>query len=306
MADIKKELVWAPSKVLGGKVRESPLEYCPGCLYGVFENILAETIEEMGIKETTIGCSDIGCSQTMLRGSLGGAGGPAGMDFDNIGGLHGRALANAVAAKRCNPGCLVFSLQGDGALAGIGAQHWIGALNRGEKITAILLNNAAYGMTGGQIAPTTLLGQRTTSTPWGRLPEQGWGFPTHPAEISAQFRGTAYSARVALNTPANFTRAKKALRTAFERQMAGVGFTFVEFLSSCPTDWQKEPIPALKFLTDKMIKEFPLGEFKNLTKIEYEIDPEVAASGRTGGLRVESMKASERISTDTKPSTSAR
>ncbi|MBI4216916.1 MAG: 2-oxoglutarate oxidoreductase [Chloroflexi bacterium] len=280
------------------------MEYCPGCTYGVFENILTETIQEMGLKEETIGVTGIGCSQTMLRGS-GMGGGAGGMDFDNIGGLHGRALMGAVAAKRCNPKCLVFSIQGDGALAGIGSQHWLGAMIRGEKITAILLNNAVYGMTGGQVAPTTLLGLRTVSTPWGRDPEK-WGFPIHAAETAATFRGVAYSARVALNSPQNFTRAKKALRTAFEKQRAGVGMSFVEFLSACPTDWQKEPVAALKFLGDKMIKEFPLGEFKNVDKIEYEIDPEVAASGRTGGLRVESARESEKSSTDTTPSSSKR
>lgn len=259
---------YTKSPILGKGVNMFP--YCPGCGYGVFENVLAETIEEMGLADRVIGISDIGCSQGMLRQ----------MEFDNLGGLHGRALLQACAVKRCNPEAVVFSLQGDGAMTAIGAQHWIGAMTRAEKVTALFLNNASFGMTGGQFAPTTLLGLRTTSVPQGRDPQK-WGFPIHASEIAAQFQGTAYAARVALNSAVNFTRAKRALRTALERQMAGVGYTQVEFISMCPTDWVLEPLEAVKFSQEKMQKEFPLGEFKNVDKIEYEIDPEVAKRGRS-------------------------
>jgi 2-oxoglutarate ferredoxin oxidoreductase subunit beta len=173
----------------------------------------------------------------------------------------------ATAIKRSYPDNIVFTVQGDGGLLSIGADPLLGALNRAEKITIIMLNNAVYGTTGGQMAPTSLVGQKTTTTPQGRDVLQT-GFPTHAAEMIATFRGVAYSARGALNNPYNYERTKGYVKTAFQKQMNKVGFTFVEILCACPSNWRLSPTDSLKWIEGKMIPEFPLGEFKSLSRIE--------------------------------------
>jgi len=174
------------------------------------------------------------------------------------------------AIKRIHPDAVVFTVQGDGDLGAIGLGCFMNALLRAENLTTIFLNNGTYGMTGGQMAPTTLLGQRTTTTEAGR-DARASGFPTHGAELAAIMPGVAYSARVTVHTAANFQRAKKALRTAFQKQIDGIGYGFVEFLSACPQVWRMDPIECLRFIDEDMIAEYPLGEFKNVDSIDYRI-----------------------------------
>ncbi len=173
----------------------------------------------------------------------------------------------ATALKRLHPDAVLITCQGDGDLAAIGLGAFLNALQRGEKLTTILLNNAGYGTTGGQMAPTTLLGQVTTTSPMGRDPET-MGYPIHVAELVTQFKGLVYSARVTVHTPANFRRAKKAMKTALEKQINGVGYSFVEFISACPPNWKLTPVECQTFLSEKMLAEYPLGVFKDVDKIE--------------------------------------
>ncbi len=252
--DVVKQVVCAPPKLkLPG-----PHHHCPGCHYGIILRLLCEVIEELGIEGQAIGITGGGCSARWV----------AYLDVDMAGGIHGPGVAIATAIKRIYPETIVFTIQGDGELGAIGLGSFMAALLRGEKLTTIYLNNACYGTTGGQMAPTTLLGMRTTTTPQGRDPRTT-GFPFHGAELAASMRGTAYSGRVSVHTPANRQRAKKALRAAFQRQIEGVGYTLVEFLSPCPPNWQLSPSDCLTFIEEKMIAEYPLGEFKNVAQIDY-------------------------------------
>lgn len=234
-----------------------PLHHCPGCHYGIVMRLLCEVIEELGIEGRTIGISGGGCSGRWV----------AHIDVDMTGGPHGPGIAIATAIKRIHPQAIVFTVQGDGELGAIGLGFFMAAMLRGERITTVYLNNACYGTTGGQMAPTTLLGMRTTTTPEGRDP-QTTGFPFHGAEIAASMRGTAYSARVSVHTPLNYQRAKKALKTAFQKQIEGVGYSIVEFLAACPPNWRLSPEECLGFIEEEMLAEYPLGEFKNVDSLD--------------------------------------
>jgi len=231
--------------------------YCPGCHQPLAARTIAEVLEELGMGDRTIGVFDIGCNSFLL-GLL---------DIDAILTPHGRPPDMATAVKRVHPDNIVFTVQGDGGLLSIGADPLLGALTRAEKITIIMLNNAVYGTTGGQMAPTSLVGQKTTTTPQGRDMTQT-GFPAHAAEMIATFKGAAYSARGAFNTPANYQRTRRYIKTAFQKQMNKVGLSFVEVLCACPANWRLSPTESLNWIEEKMIPEFPLGEFKNVAKIE--------------------------------------
>jgi 2-oxoglutarate ferredoxin oxidoreductase subunit beta len=225
--------------------------YCPGCTHGIAHRLIAEVIDEMGVREDTIGVAPVGCSVFAYN--------YFNMDFAEA--AHGRAPAMATGIKRVNPDKIVFTYQGDGDLASIGAAEILHAAGRGEHITVIFINNAIYGMTGGQMAPTTLPGQRTTSSPMGRDIELH-GFPMKMCEILSQTDGAAYIVRRSLHDVANIRKAKKALRNAFEAQKQGLGFSMVELLSSCPTNWGIAPEDALKWIESHMVPVYPLGDYK--------------------------------------------
>jgi 2-oxoglutarate/2-oxoacid ferredoxin oxidoreductase subunit beta len=228
-----------------------PTHYCPGCTHGIAHRLIAEVIDEMGVREETIGVASVGCSVFSYRYFA--------VDFAQA--AHGRAPAVATGLKRARPDELVFTYQGDGDLASIGAAEILHAAVRGENVTVFFVNNAIYGMTGGQMAPTTLPGQRTTSSPGGR-DAVGTGAPLRMSELLAQVDGSAYVVRRSLHDVVQIRRAKKAIRTAFEVQRRGLGFSMVELLSSCPTNWGVKPEAALAFIRDEMVPAFPLGDFK--------------------------------------------
>jgi 2-oxoglutarate/2-oxoacid ferredoxin oxidoreductase subunit beta len=228
-----------------------PTHYCPGCTHGIAHRLIAEVLDEMGLREETIGVASVGCSVFSYRYFA--------VDFAQA--AHGRAPAMATGLKRTHPDQLVFTYQGDGDLASIGAAEILHAAVRGENITVFFVNNAIYGMTGGQAAPTTLPGQRTASTPKGRA-TVGSGAPLRMSELLAQVDGTAYVARRSLHDVVQIRRAKKAIRQAFEVQRRGLGLSMVELLSSCPTNWGVAPEAALAFIRDEMVPAFPLGDFK--------------------------------------------
>ncbi len=231
--------------------------WCPGCHYGIIARLIAEAIDELGVGGSTIGVSPVGCSLAMHEY----------LEVDFADALHGRAPAVATGVKRVHGGdTLVFTIQGDGDLCAIGMGDAVNAAARAENITIIFLNNTNYGTTGGQLAPTTLLGQVTSTTPDGRQSDST-GYPVHMAELMATMKGVTYSARWAVNNAANFRRAKKAVKEAFQKQLGGQGFTFVELLSACPPNWHKTPQDALAWIADRVIAEFPLGEFKNVERI---------------------------------------
>jgi 2-oxoglutarate ferredoxin oxidoreductase subunit beta len=225
--------------------------YCPGCTHGVAHRLIAEVIDEMGVREQTIGVAPVGCAVFMY-------------DYFNIDfaeAAHGRAPAMATGLKRVSPDKIIFTYQGDGDLASIGAGEIMHVAGRGENITVIFINNAIYGMTGGQMAPTTLPGQRTTSTPIGRDVESH-GFPMQMCEILSQLQGSAYIVRRSLHDVAHIRRAKKAIRQAFEVQRQGIGFSMVELLSNCPTNWGMSAEESLSWIEEHMLPVFPLGDYK--------------------------------------------
>ena len=226
--------------------------YCPGCGHGIIHRLLGEVIDELGIREKTVGIAPVGCAVLLYDY----------FNLDMIEAAHGRPPAVATGLKRANPENIVFTYQGDGDLAAIGIAEIIHAANRGEVITVIFVNNAVYGMTGGQMAPTTLIGQRTATTPAGRETSTA-GYPLKVAEMLASLPGTVYVNRAAVNNPANIAQAKKALHLAFELQMKGLGLSLVEILSPCPSYWRLTPRESMKWLEEKMIPYFPLGEIKN-------------------------------------------
>lgn len=228
--------------------------YCPGCGHGIAHRIVGEVIDELGIREKTIGTAPVGCSVLLYDY----------FDLDVIECAHGRIPAVATAMKRVLPDRIVFTYQGDGDLAAIGTNETIHAANRGENITVIFINNAVYGMTGGQMAPTTMMGQKTTTTPAGRGKNQE-GHPLKVCELLSSLDGVAYLERVSLGSPADIIKAKKAIKKSFEAQMKGKGFSLVEVLSMCPTDWKLTPKKALDFVNNDMKKAFPLGVFKDNT-----------------------------------------
>ena len=225
--------------------------YCPGCTHGISHRIIAEVLDEMGIREKTIGVAPVGCSVFAYNY----------FNCDFVEAAHGRAPAMATGIKRVLPDKTVFTYQGDGDLASIGMAEIMHVAARGENITVIFINNAIYGMTGGQMAPTTLPGMKTTSSPLGRDVEMT-GFPIRMSEVLATMDGSGYIVRRSLHKPATIRKAKKAIRTAFEVQQRGLGFSLVELLSTCPTNWKLTPQEAMEFVQENMIPVFPLGDFK--------------------------------------------
>ena len=238
--------VFEKTKVLTDEV----MHFCPGCTHGIAHRLVAEVIDEMGLQDQAIGVVPVGCAAPSYKY----------FNTDVMQAAHGRAPAVATGAKRVHPDKLVFTYQGDGDLASIGAAEIVHAANRGEKITAIFINNAIYGMTGGQMAPTTLVGQVTTTSPYGRDPEL-CGQPIRMSEMLSQLYGAAYIERVSLHNVANVIKAKKAIRKAFETQMARKGFSMVEILSTCPTNWGMTPVESLKWVQDNMVPYYPLGVY---------------------------------------------
>jgi len=225
--------------------------YCPGCTHGIAHRLVAEVIDEMGIREKTIGVAPVGCSVFAYNYFA----------TDFVEAAHGRAPAMATGIKRVLPNNIVFTYQGDGDLASIGMAEIMHAAARGENLTVVFINNAIYGMTGGQMAPTTLPGMITTSSPGGRDVES-MGYPIRMAEILATMDGAGYIVRRSLHNPANIRKSKKAIRMAFETQERGLGFSMVELLSSCPTNWKITPVESLAFIEDHMVPAFPLGDYK--------------------------------------------
>ena len=230
--------------------------FCPGCDHGIAVRLVAELLDEFNLREKTISSTSVGCSVFIYDF----------IDIDCVEAPHGRALASATGVKRAQPDKFVFTYSGDGDFASIGLAESMHTALRGEKITSICINNTTYGMTGGQLGPTTMMGQKTTTSPTGRNKEY-FGYPIKIAEQIALCGGTAFSARVALDTVAHINQAKKALRKAFEVQLKGLGFGFVEFLATCPTNWKMTPQEAHVRVREEMIPVFPLGVFKDLTNI---------------------------------------
>lgn len=225
-----------------------PFHYCPGCTHGIAHRLVAECIDELGMQDKTVGIAPVGCSVFAYKY----------FNVDMMEAAHGRAPAVATGIKRTNPDLLVFTYQGDGDLASIGTAEIVHAAARGENFTTIFINNAIYGMTGGQMAPTTLVGQKTTTSPYGRQ-EGVQGRPIRMAEILAETDGAYYIERTSLHNVANVVKTKKAIKKAFEYQMQGKGFSMVEILSTCPTNWGMQPTEALGWLEQSMIPVYPLG-----------------------------------------------
>jgi 2-oxoglutarate ferredoxin oxidoreductase subunit beta len=234
---------------------DRPTHYCPGCHHGTAHRIVAECLEDMGLVEKTICVSSIGCSVFIYNY----------LSVDTVEAPHGRAPAVATGVKRARPDKFVFTYQGDGDLASIGMAEIMHCANRGERISVVFVNNTVYGMTGGQMAPTTLIGQKTTTCPGGRCRERE-GLPIRMAEIIASLGGVVYSERVAVDSVKNVVRAKKAVRRSFEIQEKGLGFSFVEVLATCPTNWRMTPVQANERIANEMIPYFPLGVFKDISK----------------------------------------
>lgn len=235
-------------------LKRTPYHYCPGCGHSVIHRILMEVVDEMKIRDRAIGIPPPGCSVFAHHY----------FDVDMVESAHGRGAAVGTGIKRAFPDAIVFTYQGDGDLAAIGTAETIHAANRGERITAIFVNNAVYGMTGGQMAPTTLLNQRTTTTPYGRDMKLE-GHPIKMSEILGLIDGAAYVERTAVNSPANIRKAKKAIRKAFQAQIDDLGFSVVEILSPCPTNWRMGPLESWQWIDEEMTKVFPLGVVKDVT-----------------------------------------
>ncbi len=229
------------------------MHYCPGCGHSITHRLIAELLDEMELQDKAICIPPPGCSVLAYNY----------LDIDMVEAPHGRGAAVATGIKRVRPDCLVFSYQGDGDLAAIGTAETLHAANRGEFVTAIFVNNAVYAMTGGQMAPTTLSGQKTTTSPYGRNPQTD-GKPIKMSEILSAFDGTSYIERVAVNNPKNIRRTKKAIRKAFEHQIDKKGFSLVEILSPCPINWKMDPLKACEWIDEVMTKEFPLGVIKEV------------------------------------------
>lgn len=242
------EKVYERPKTLKDKV----MHYCPGCGHGVSHRLVMEIVEELGIQNNTVGVAPVGCSVFAYYY----------MDVDMQEAAHGRACAVATGIKRMMPDHYVFTYQGDGDLAAIGTNETIHACNRGENITVVFINNAIYGMTGGQMAPTTLIGQTATTCPFGRE-QVANGYPIRMSELVAQLPGTIYVERVAVNTPARVRKAKKALTKAFKSQELKKGTSFVEIISNCPSNWKMTPVESNKWLDENMLSYYPLGLYKD-------------------------------------------
>jgi 2-oxoglutarate ferredoxin oxidoreductase subunit beta len=226
--------------------------YCPGCGHGIIHRLVAESIDELGIREKIIAVAPVGCAVFAYDY----------FNFDVTEAPHGRPPAVATGIKRVMPDKIVFTYQGDGDLASIGMAETVHAANRGENITVIFVNNANYGMTGGQMAPTTLIGQKTATTPFGRDPKRE-GYPMKISELLSTLEGVSYIERVAVNNPKNVIKAKAAIKKAFQNQIDGKGFSLVEVLSQCPVDWGMEPTESIGWVDDPFMKTFPLGVYKD-------------------------------------------
>lgn len=235
-------------------LKNAVFHYCPGCGHSIIHRLICEVIDELNIQEKTIGVPPPGCSVFAYYY----------FDVDMIESPHGRGAAVATGIKRANPEAVVFTYQGDGDLAAIGTGETLHAANRGENITAIFINNAVYGMTGGQMAPTTMIGMKTTTSPFGREPQFD-GHPIKMSEIIGQVDGACYVERVAVNSPANIRKAKKAIKKAFQNQLDGKGYSLVEILSPCPTNWKMGSIESWNWVEEVMTKKFPLGLIKDTT-----------------------------------------
>ena len=237
---------------------DATLHYCPGCTHGIIHRLVAEAIDELGIQGRTIGVAPVGCSVMAYDY----------FDVDFVQAPHGRAPAVATGVKRADPeNNIVFTYQGDGDLAAIGTAETVHAAARRENITVIFVNNAIYGMTGGQMAPTTLPGQVTQTSPYGRDVETV-GYPVKVCELLSNVDGAAYLERVAVNSPANIKKAKKAIKKAFQNQIEGKGFSLIEVVSTCPTNWGMSPVEAMNWLRENMLPYYPLGVYCDRTKEE--------------------------------------
>lgn len=232
---------------------DKPFHYCPGCTHGIVHRLVAEVIDELGIEGKTVGVASVGCSVFAYDY----------FNCDMVQAPHGRAPAVATGIKRTRPEDAVFTYQGDGDLAAIGTGETVHAAARGEKITAIFINNAIYGMTGGQMAPTTLPGQVTQTTPYGRDVKVA-GYPIRVCELLSSLDGVALAQRVTVDTVKNVNNAKKAIKKAFEYQLEGLGYTIVEVVSTCPTNWGLSPKDSFKWLEDNMLPYYPLGVYKDI------------------------------------------
>ncbi|MBQ6830204.1 MAG: 2-oxoglutarate oxidoreductase [Clostridia bacterium] len=237
-----------------------PMHYCPGCTHGIIHRLVAEVIDELGIEGKTIGIAPVGCSVFAYNY----------FNCDTIEAAHGRAPAVATGVKRSDPeNHIVFTYQGDGDLASIGMAETVHAAARNENITVIFVNNAIYGMTGGQMAPTSLVGQVTQTSPYGRDPKL-CGYPVRVCEMLAQLEGPEYLERVTVNNVKNIRRAKAAIKKAFQNQVDGKGFSLVEVVSSCPTNWGMTPQAALKWIDEAMLPYYPLGVYKDRSAEQEE------------------------------------
>ena len=234
-------------------LKQTPFHYCPGCGHSLLHRLIGEVIDEMDLREKIIGVPPAGCAVLAYNY----------FDFDMGEAAHGRAAALATGLKRVLPDRVIFTYQGDGDIAAIGTAETIHAAARGEKVTTIFVNNAVYGMTGGQMAPTTVLGQNTTTSPGGRR-EQRDGYPVKLSEMLALAQGSAYIERTALSSPSNVLKTKKAIAKAFRIQLEGAGFSLVEVLSPCPTNWRLSPVDSWKWINEVMTTSFPLGVLKDV------------------------------------------
>ena len=226
--------------------------FCPGCMHSTVIKLIGEVLEEMDVVDRTACVLGIGCCGLHMDY----------MAYDNITAPHGRACAVATGIKRTNPDSLVYTYQGDGDFAAIGLAESVSAANRGENITVIFINNGIYGMTGGQMAPTTLLGMKASTAPFGRRAEEH-GYPMHMCEILDRLEAPVYLVRTSCNNPANVTKTKNAIRKAFTNQLEGKGFSMVEIVTGCPTNWGMDALQSLEYIEEKMLKEFPLGVIRD-------------------------------------------
>ncbi|HPJ20867.1 MAG TPA: thiamine pyrophosphate-dependent enzyme [Clostridia bacterium] len=240
-----------PKRLHPNSLERDTMHYCPGCSHGIAHRVIAEVIDELGLEGSTIGISPVGCSYNNYKY----------FTFDMLQAAHGRAPAVATGVKRVHPDKTVFTYQGDGDLAAIGTAEIIHAAARGEKITTIFINNAIYGMTSGQMAPTTLEGQVTTTSPLGR-DHRLQGFPLKMSEILAQIDGAVYIERVSMHDVNHILKAKRAIKKAFKVQMEGLGFSMIEVLSTCPTNWRMKPVDASAWVRDTMMEYYKLGVYK--------------------------------------------
>ena len=231
---------------------DAPLHYCPGCTHGIIHRLVAESLEELGVLDRTVGVASVGCSVFTYNY----------FNCDMVQAAHGRAPAVATGIKRARPDDIVFTYQGDGDLAAIGTAETVHSAARNENITIIFVNNAIYGMTGGQMAPTTLPNQITQTSPYGR-DVTVVGYPVKVSEMLSQVDGASYVERVAVNNVKNIMKAKKAIKKAFQNQIDGKGFSLIEVLSTCPTNWGKAPVDAIKWLEENMETYYPLGVYKD-------------------------------------------